>query len=165
MAQISVELHEKYIGEKISDSDHAVVHEEIGNIGAGQTVAIAGVTRHLPRGCYYAENTSSGAVETAWSNIELRLGRRASVLATIGGHSYGFGLRQVQAPAALLGRLLAPTLGTTPQLKPLTNLLGSLAPYTPLTILTPRISPLFESAEPTPDNPFYAAIAGPGTKR
>ena len=53
MSHINVELHEKYVHERIADSEYTIVHEEMRQVGFNQTATTNGIEEHLPRGCYF----------------------------------------------------------------------------------------------------------------
>ena len=112
MSHVNVELHEKYPHERIEDSEHQVVREELAAVGLWNTALTGGVEVHLPRGAYFCECGNFEAITAALVRVQQRLGRTLSAEITI-GESKGFGLKPVIKPATpYVPALPAPRLRT-----------------------------------------------------
>jgi hypothetical protein len=123
MSHLTVELHENYPHERISDWEHEFVRNELATIGFNSGASTRGTDERLPRACYFSTAGTYDAVRGVWNQLERRLSRKVSIECTI-GTSYGFGLKPLVDPADSYGSLfgmvapLSTAFGAIPALSP-----------------------------------------------
>ena len=165
MAHVTVELHEKYAGEKISDYDHAVVHEEMGAINCTQSGVVDGQSMRVIRGSYLADTILPQDVRRAQQNIERRLGRSASVMVSV-GQTYSYGLKPqltslFASDSASASSFLTSLMAPPP--KPSAMLMAAPPPtlessyFSALMGITP-VSPTPRMAAPKPSNSVWSTV-------
>ena len=110
MSHFTLVLHEKFTGERISDSEHDTVHAEAAALGFHNTAALNGVTVRLPRGNFFAEAGQSLNVTQLGAQLAALLNRKLSILYS-DGPTLGYGLPPVPlAPPIPLSIFLPPQL-------------------------------------------------------
>ena len=125
MSHFTLVLHEKFIGERISDSEHDTVRAEAAALGFHNTGTDHGRMVKFPRGTFVAEDDRKLNIEYLGSRLRGLLNRNLSIIYS-DGPSAGFGLLPVtsEPPFPVPGTLLS-------QIAPLS------APVPPLDALAP----------------------------